>query len=237
MCDLVFYVVGCMFGCYFFDQLGLILVNQSEIVEDYLKQILELSFLFDEDNVILVFDGEWFIDDIIECFCEFLCVVFGEEYYEENFCFVEQVLGKNICKYFLNDFYSDYVCRYKKCFIYWLFFLFKGLFNVLIYMYCYCFYMVSVVLKYFCDFKDEKFLNVKQYWEEKSISKDVMLVEKINVFKKIEKINKMFIELDEYERNVFYFLVIKQVEIDFDNGVKENYFMFGFVLKKIIGLS
>src|SRR5690606_30536873 len=63
MRDLVSYAVGCMLGRYSLDQPGLILANQSETVEDYLKQISEPSFPPDEDNVIPVLDGEWFTDD------------------------------------------------------------------------------------------------------------------------------------------------------------------------------
>ncbi len=237
MRDLVSYAVGCMFGRYSLDQPGLILANQSETVEDYLKQIPEPSFPPDEDNVIPVLDGEWFTDDITERFREFLRAAFGEEHYEENLRFVEQALGKNIRKYFLNDFYSDHVRRYKKRPIYWLFSSPKGSFNALIYMHRYRPHTVSVVLKYLRDFKDEKLLNAKQHWEEKSISKDATSGEKTNALKKIEKINKMLIELDEYERNVLYPLATKQVEIDLDNGVKENYPMFGSALKKITGLS
>ncbi len=237
MRELVSYAVGCMFGRYALDKPGLVLANQGETIEDYLKQIPEPSFPADDDNVIPMLDGDWFTDDITERFREFLRIAFGEEHYEENLRFVEQALGKDIRKYFLKDFYNDHVRRYKKRPIYWLFSSPKGSFNALIYMHRYRPHTVSVVLKYLRDFKDEKLLNAKQHWEEKSISKDATSGEKTNALKKIEKINKMLIELDEYERNVLYPLATKQVEIDLDNGVKENYPMFGSALKKITGLS
>lgn len=235
--ELVSYAVGCMFGRYALDKPGLVLANQGETIEDYLERVPEPSFPADDDNVIPMLDGDWFTDDITERFREFLRIAFGEEHYEENLRFVEQALGKDIRKYFLKDFYNDHVRRYKKRPIYWLFSSPKGSFNALIYMHRYRPHTVSVVLKYLRDFKDEKLLNAKQHWEEKSISKDATSAEKTNALKKIEKINKMLIELDEYERNVLYPLATKQVEIDLDNGVKENYPMFGSALKKITGLS
>jgi len=237
MAELLSYAVGCMFGRYALDKPGLILANQGETVENYLKQIPDPSFLPDEDNVIPMLDGEWFIDDITERFREFLRVAFGEEHYEENLRFIEQALGKDIRKYFLKDFYNDHVRLYKKRPIYWLFSSPKGSFNALIYMHRYRPHTVSVVLKYLRDFKDEKLLNAKQHWEEKSISQNATPAEKTNALKRIEKINKTLIELDEYERDVLYPLATKQVEIDLDKGVKENYPMFGAALKKITGLS
>ncbi|MEO1900796.1 MAG: BREX-1 system adenine-specific DNA-methyltransferase PglX [Alcanivorax sp.] len=250
MRELVSYAVGCMFGRYALDKPGLILANQGETIEDYLKQVPEPSFRPDEDNVIPMLHGDWFTDDITERFREFLRVAFGDEHYEENLRFVEQALNikgrlnYGIRDYFLGEFYNDHIATnksyragYKKRPIYWLFTSPKGSFNALIYMHRYRPHTVSVVLKYLRDFKDEKLLNAKEHWEEKSISKDATPVEKTNAIKEIEKINKTLIELDEYERNVLYPLATKQVEIDLDEGVKANYPKFGEALKKITGLS
>ena len=61
-------------------------------------------------------------------------MAFGDEHYEENLRFVETALGKNgkprdIRDYFLKDFYTDHVKRYKKRPIYWLFSSPKGSFT------------------------------------------------------------------------------------------------------------
>ncbi|ANT64825.1 BREX-1 system adenine-specific DNA-methyltransferase PglX [Prosthecochloris sp. CIB 2401] len=111
--ELVSYAVGCMFGRYALDKPGLILANQGETFEDYLRQVPEPSFPADDDNVIPMLDGDWFTDDIAERFRKFLRVAFGDEHYEENFQFVEKALGKNgkardIRDYFLKDFYTDH---------------------------------------------------------------------------------------------------------------------------------
>ncbi|MCK9247209.1 MAG: BREX-1 system adenine-specific DNA-methyltransferase PglX, partial [Anaerolineaceae bacterium] len=151
MRELVSYAVGCMFGRYALDKPGLILANKGETIEDYLKRVPEPSFPADDDNVIPMLDGDWFTDDIAERFRKFLRVAFGEEHYEANLKFVEKALGKNgkardIRDYFLKDFYSDHVKRYKKRPIYWLFSSPKGSFNALIYMHRYRPDTVSVVL-------------------------------------------------------------------------------------------
>lgn len=242
MRELVSYAVGCMFGRYALDKPGLILANQGETIEDYLKQVPEPSFPADDDNAIPMLDGDWFTDDIAERFRKFLRVAFGEEHYEENLRFIEAGLGKNgkardIRDYFLKDFYSDHVKRYKKRPIYWLFSSSKGSFNALIYMHRYRPDTVSVVLNdYLREFRT-KLTSHKNHLEAVSISASSSPAEKTKALKEIEKITKMIAEMEEYEREVLYPLATEQVEIDLDDGVKVNYPKFGAALKKIPGLD
>jgi type II restriction/modification system DNA methylase subunit YeeA len=237
MAEFLSYAVGCMFGRYALDKPGLILANQGETIEDYLKQIPEPSFPADDDNVIPMLDGDWFTDDIAERFREFLRITFGEKRYEENLRFVEQALGKDIRKYFLKDFYNDHVRRYKKRPIYWLFSSPKGSFNALIYMHRYRPDTVSVVLNdYLREFRT-KLTSRRDHLEAVSISANSSSAEKTKAIKDIEKISKIIVELADYERDVLYPLATRQVEIDLDDGVKVNYPKFGDALKKITGLS
>ena len=237
MKEFISYAVGCMFGRYALDKPGLILANQGETIDDYLKQIPEPSFPADDDNVIPMLDGNWFTDDITERFYKFLRVTFGEEHYEENLKFIEQAIGKDIRKYFLKDFYADHVKRYKKRPIYWLFSSPKGSFNALIYMHRYRPDTVSVVLNdYLREFR-AKLASRKDHLEAVSISASATAGEKTRALKEVEKINKMIAEMEEYERDVLYPLATEQVEIDLDDGVKVNYNKFGSALKKVTGLT
>ena len=43
--------------------------------------------------------------------------------------------------------------------------------------------------------------------------------------------------LNDYEREVLFPLAGERIEIDLDDGVKQNYPLFGKALKKISGLS
>jgi type II restriction/modification system DNA methylase subunit YeeA len=243
MRELVSYAVGCMFGRYALDKPGLILANQGETIEDYLKQVPEPIFPADDDNVIPMLDGDWFTDDIAERFRKFLRMAFGEEHYEENLRFVEQALNikdkrnYSIRDYFLGEFYTDHVKRYKKRPIYWLFSSPKGSFNALIYMHRYRPDTVSVVLNdYLREFRT-KLTSHKNHLEAVSISASSSQGEKTKALKEIEKITKMINELEEYERDVLYPLATRQLEIDLDDGVKANYPKFGSALKKIPGLD
>jgi hypothetical protein len=200
-------------------------------------------FPADEDNVIPMLDGDWFADDIAERFRKFLRVAFGEEHYEENLRFVEQALnikGKrnySIRDYFLGEFYTDHVRRYKKRPIYWLFSSPKGSFNALIYMHRYRPDTVSMVLnEYLREFKI-KLTAHKNHLEAVSISASARPAEKTAAIKEIEKLNKILAELDEWEREVLYPLAARRIEIDLDDGVKVNYNKFGAALKKVPGLS
>jgi len=258
MRELVSYAVGCMFGRYALEKPGLILANQGETIEDYYKILNRetrekrekeennfsdfsafrgsIAFPADEDNVIPMLDGDWFTDDISERFKQFLKVAFGPEHYEENLRFVENALGKDIRKYFLKDFYTDHVKRYKKRPIYWLFSSPKGSFNALIYMHRYRPDTVSVVLNdYLREFRT-KLTSHKNHLEAVSISASSSQGEKTKALKEIEKITKMIAEMEEYEREVLYPLATEQVEIDLDDGVKVNYPKFGKALKNITGL-
>lgn len=243
MRELVSYAVGCMFGRYALDKPGLILANQGETIEDYLKRVPEPSFPADDDNVIPMLDGDWFTDDIAERFRKFLRVAFGGEHYEANLRFVEQALnikGKrnySIRDYFLGEFYTDHVKRYKKRPIYWLFSSPKGSFNALIYMHRYRPDTASVVLNdYLREFRT-KLTSHKNHLEAVSISASSSQGEKTKALKEIEKITKMIAEMEEYEREVLYPLATEQVEIDLDDGVKVNYPKLGSALKKIPGLD
>ena len=242
MRELISYVVGCMFGRYALEKPGLILANQGETIEDYLKQFPEPSFPADDDNVIPMLDGDWFTDDIAERFRKFMRVAFGEEHYEANLKFIENALGKNgkardIRDYFLKDFYNDHVKRYKKRPIYWLFSSPKGSFNALIYMHRYRADTVSVVLNDYLREFLTKLTSRKNHLEAVSIGTAATQAERTKAIKEIERLKKIIDELNVWEHDVLYPLATQRIEIDLDDGVKVNYPKFGEALKKVPGLS
>lgn len=241
--DLISYAVGCMFGRYSLDKEGLMLANQGDTLENYLKQVPQPTFMPDDDNVIplIDFEGDWFEDDISGRFKQFLKVTFGEELFPENLAFIENAIGKgkdkDIKKYFVKDFYVDHVKRYKKRPIYWMFSSPKGSFNVLIYMHRYRPDTVSVVLNdYMREFR-AKLIARKESYEQIEISTSASPKEKTQAIKLVAKINKVIDEVNVYEREILYPLAGKNIEIDLDDGVKHNYPLFGKALKKVTGLS
>ncbi|MGJ0320174.1 BREX-1 system adenine-specific DNA-methyltransferase PglX [Aliarcobacter cryaerophilus] len=244
--EYISYAVGVMFGRYSLDHDGLHIANQNESIEEANAKfnITNQTFEADDDNVIPILDGEWFIDDISERFFQFVKVTFGNESYESNLDFIANALSdknknsvETIRKYFLKDFYNDHVKRYKKRPIYWLFTSTKGSFQALIYMHRYKSDTVSVILNDYL----RKFINMlegeKERSEATSIKSDATGSEKTKALKEIENIKKMIKELKEYEKEVLYPLATEKIEIDLDDGVKVNYPKFGSALKKIVGLE
>lgn len=224
--DLVSYAVGCMFGRFSLDEAGLILADQGATLQDYLTKVPSPTFTPDVDNVVPIVDGDWFEDDIVERFRQFLRAAFGEQHFEENLRFVTESLGvKKLRDYFVKSFYKDHVQRYKKRPIYWLFSSPKGSFNALIYMHRYTPSTASTVLnEYLREFQAKLKASLEH-------------AERSNNAREADRLRKVLLELDEYEQEVLYPLASQNLAIDLDIGVKTNYPSFGAAFKKIVGLE
>ena len=233
------YAVGCMFGRYSLDKKGLILANQGETLKDYLNKIEKsednVQLLPDNDNIIPILDDEWFEDDIVGRFYEFLKVSFGKMNFEKNLAFVEDCLGKDIRKFFVKDFYTDHIKRYKKRPIYWMFSSPKGSFNVLIYMHRYTPDTLNQILNNYLKEYREK-LNTKMEHLNHLVETGSSS-EQTQAAKEKDKLKLVLLELQEYEREVLYPLATERISIDLDDGVLVNYNKFGKAIKEVKGLN
>jgi hypothetical protein len=234
--SLISFAVGCMFGRYSLDAPGLILADQGATVQDYLAKVSAPTFMPDTDNVIPIVGGDWFEDDILARFREFLRVAFGEEHFEENLRFVTESLGvQDLRDYFVKSLYKDHVQRYKKRPIYWLFSSPKGSFNALIYMHRYTPSTVGTVLNEYLREYQAKLKSSLEHHERLAVGggtpREVAAAQK-----EADRLRKVLVELDEYERDL-YTLASQPISIDLDDGVKVNYPKFGAALKKIPGLE
>ena len=233
------YAVGCMFGRYSLDKKGLILANQGETLQDYLskieKQESEISFAPDEDNIIPVLDDEWFEDDIVGRFHEFLRSSFGDQNFDKNLSFIEESIGKDIRKYFVKDFYKDHIQRYKKRPIYWMFSSPKGSFNVLVYMHRYTPDTLNQILNGYLNEYREKLKTRMETLDHLMISGSPS--EQNKAAKEKDKIQLVLLELKEYEREVLYPLATERISIDLDDGVLVNYNKFGNAIAPVAGLN
>ena len=189
-----------------------------------------------------IVDGDWFEDDIVARFRQFLRAAFGEQYFEENLRFVEVSLGTgSLREYFItragrSKFYDDHVRRYKKRPIYWLFSSPKGSFNALIYMHRYTPSTVSTVLnEYLREFTAKLTSSLQQ--QDRLAAGDGTPRQQAAAQKEADRLRKVLLELEEYEHDVLYPLASRQLAMDLDDGVKANYPKFGAALKKIPGLE
>ncbi|AFR34583.1 BREX-1 system adenine-specific DNA-methyltransferase PglX [Arthrobacter sp. Rue61a] len=234
--DLLSYAVGCMFGRYSLDEPGLILADQGSALQDYLAKIPTPTFKPDADNVIPIVEGDWFADDIVARFRQFLRTAFGEEHFEENLHFVTTSLGvKDIRDYFVKSFYKDHWQRYKKRPIYWLFSSPSGAFSAMIYMHRYTPSTVSTVLNEYLREYRAKLEASRQHQEKLAVSGTGR--QQATALKEVDRMRKILLELDDYEHKVLYPLATQQVAIDLDDGVRANYPKLGAALRKIPGLE
>ncbi|HPZ07496.1 MAG TPA: BREX-1 system adenine-specific DNA-methyltransferase PglX [Candidatus Eremiobacteraeota bacterium] len=237
MKQFISYCVGCIFGRYSLDKEGLILANQGETVEDYMKIINQIpSFNPDKDNILPVLSDEYFENDIVSLFNKFLKVTFGEDTFHENLAFIEEKLGKTIRAYFERDFYNDHVKRYKKRPIYWLFQSPKKHFQALIYMHRYtpdlCSKVLNDYLREYSAKQEYRKVQIKNEIDSDTLSGK----EKTKKEKEIKEIDKILKDLAEYDKKLDY--MAKQYnQIDPDDGVRVNYCKFKDVLAPIAGLE
>lgn len=233
------YAVGCMFGRYSLDKEGLILANQGNQSSDYYRQIgatkNEVAFTPDEDNIIPVLEDEWFEDDIVNKFYQFLKVSFGEKNFRRNVEFLEEQIGIPVRKYFIKDFYTEHIQRFKKRPIYWMFSSPKGHFNVLIYLHRYTADTLNNILNSYLREFIEKLKTRKE--QLKHIETTGSASEKTKSIKEMDKIELMLADCYDYERNILYPLATERIEIDLDNGVLVNYNCFGKAVKEVKGLN
>lgn len=236
--ELISYAVGCMFGRYSPEKEGLILANQGEKLADFKEKVPGASFLPDEDNIIPILDDEYYTDDIVNRFKEFLKLTFGAETLSENLDFIAGALSKKgeapekvIRNYFLKDFYSDHLKMYKKRPIYWLFTSSeKGkAFNALVYMHRYDkTTLAKMRIDYLLDFESK--LDAQRPLLEKEIAENSKNSGKAE--SELAKLNKKINELVKYDE-LLKNKADQMIEIDLDDGVVENYKKFEGLVGKI----
>ncbi len=238
--SLISYAVGCMFGRYSLDVDGLVLADQGATVSDYLAKMPDhdnVTFMPDGDNVLPITDDEYFDDDIVRYFIDFVRTVYGEETLEQNLAFIAEALGGKgtsrevIRTYFLKDFFKDHCQTYKKRPIYWLFDSGKkNGFKCLVYMHR---YQPDLLARIRTDYVHEQ---QERYRAQIGYANDALVSaergERVRLDKRIKKLNDQLKETIAYEEKLHH-LADQMIKIDLDDGVKVNYAKFQDVLAKI----
>lgn len=228
--ELISYAVGCMFGRYSLDEPGLILASQGETMDDFHARVPSPSFEPDADNVIPMCEGDYFDDDIVVRFRRFVAVAFGAEHLEENIAYIEQVLGKPLRKYFVNDFYNDHVKMYSNRPIYWQYSSRtdnKGAFKALVYLHRYTPSTTSTVLAYLRDYI-ARVAGYAAMLDESDAAKDL---------READRLRKIVTECKAYEDEVLYPLATRNMPIDLDDGVLVNYLRMGNAVRTITAIE
>ena len=263
--SLISYAVGCMFGRYSLDEEGLVLVGQPfeshffeasapvcgtgcagapgasvPIGEFYYKTddgVKKCTYNPDKDNIIPICDEEYFSDDIVSRFCEWVKIIYGEKSLETNLDFIAKALGNKgntsrevIRNYFLNDFFKDHCNTYSvtgsgKRPIYWLFDSGRqNGFKALIYMHRYDADTVGRVRTDYLH-RAQKYVETAMQSAQYTIDNATSASEKSKATKAVTKYTKQLAEMRIYDEAIAH-VANQRIEIDLDDGVKLNYAKF-----------
>lgn len=226
------YAVGCMFGRYSPTYDGLAYAGGTWDDSKY------NIYKPDADGIIPICDDEYFEDDMMGRFVEFVRVVYGDSSLEDNLRFIANALGGKgqpkevIRNYFLNDFYTDHCKIYQKRPIYWLFDSGKkNGFKCLIYLHR---YQPDTIARIRTDYVHEQQARYRTAIEglEKQVAAATSTSERVKLTKQLNKVQAQDNELHQYEEKV-HALADQMIKIDLDDGVKHNYEIFKDVLAKI----
>ena len=220
--SLVSYAVGCMFGRYSLDVEGLAYAGGDWDGSKY------KTFIPDPDNCIPVTDEEYFRDDIVVRFVDFIRTVYGADTLEENLTFIADALGtrgntsrERIRNYFLNDFIKDHIKMYQKRPIYWMFDSGKqNGFRALVYMHRWNADTTgNVRVEYLHKLQRiyENEIRQAQDVAETGSGREVSAAQK-----RIEKLTKQLKETHDFDEKIAH-LALSRIDIDLDDGVKVNY--------------
>lgn len=208
---IISFSVGCIFGRYSLDKPGLQFAGGDFKPEPQ-------RFMPDPDNIVPINDSEYFDDDIVSRFVEFIRIAFGDEHLEENLRFIADNLGVKgsgtsrdiIRKYFLKDFYKDHLKMYSNLPIYWLFDSGKeNGFKALVYMHRYTPDLISRM-------RSNYLLPMLNRYNEQLKTAEGAVGAKLQ--SKILEIETYDIAMEKY--------AAEKVSIDLDDGIKVNYAKF-----------
>lgn len=226
------YAVGCMFGRYSLDTEGLAYAGGEWDRNKY------KTFIPDSDDIIPICDEDYFEDDIISRFVEFVRCIFGEETLEENLQFISNALGGNgnprdvLRNYFLKDFYNNHCKIYQKRPIYWLFDSGKkNGFKALVYIHRYTPDLIARMRTgYIHPLQSQYRTQIEML--NNQIDEASLMSEKVKLKKQLKKIAEQAEELGKYEEKIHHW-ADKMEPMDLDDGVKVNYAKFQELLAKI----
>ena len=227
--SLISYAVGCLFGRYSLDIEGLAYAGGEWDSSKY------QTIIPDSDNILPICDDDYFDDDIVGKFIDFVRKVYGEDTLEENLRFIANALGGKgtprqvIRSYFLNDFYSDHLKTYQKRPIYWLFSSGKkNGFKALIYMHRYQPDLLARMRTDYVHEQQERYRTQIRMLEDSE--KTAAPSERVKLNKQMTKLKDQALEIQKYEEQIHH-LADQMISIDLDDGVKVNYAKFQSVLE------
>jgi type II restriction/modification system DNA methylase subunit YeeA len=237
---LVSFAIGCMMGRFSLGNSGVVLAD-SGIMADVQPRIEDgtyAEFHPDDDGIIPLNHREWFEDDATKRFFDFLEVLGGEFYLEENIKFIAEGLSpclsnpvegesshRIIRRYINQEFYPQHLQYYSKRPIYWL--LSSGkhrAFECLLYMHRYTEgTLARIRIAYIAPLIEKYRLHIEQLPSRienaSTMSQNMELQEELKLFESMQR------ELHHFDDKLNFY-ANKRIHIDLNDGVKYNHAKF-----------
>lgn len=229
--NLLSYAIGCIMGRYSLDADGVVYAGGEW------NESLYVSFNPDSDGVLPLNEEQYFEDDIIGILCNWLTIVYGGEVLEQNLHYIAEQLGSKgnndkdvIRNYFLTDFFDDHCNLFSisgsgKRPIYWMFNSgSENGFKCLVYMHRYHKDLVGIIRSEYL-IKTQSAIENALCNAEDMIAGALVASDKAMATKKRNHYIKQLNEIKNYYPALSH-IALQRIEIDFDDGVKENYSKF-----------
>lgn len=248
--EILSYSLGCMSGRYSLERKGIVYAHSGNIgFAELVSEGAYKTFPADDDGIIPLTDQEWFPDDATNRFREFVKVVWGEEYLQENLDFVAESLCLHAIKpkksessmdtirrYLSTQFYKDHLKTYKKRPIYWLFSSGKQkAFECLLYLHRYNEgTLARMRTEYVIPLTAKMTAYAQKLEKDKEASGSAAEVKRLE--KEIAQLHKQQAELSEFDEKLRHY-ADQRIGLDLDDGVKVNYGKFGDLLAEVKAIT
>ena len=215
--SLLSYFVGVIFGRYSLSKPGLNFAGGE-------WNASAQGNLVDEDNIVPIMDGEYYLDDIVKKLRDFLVTVYGEATLHANMDWLANALGRKshenaedtLRRYFVDDFFADHFKVYGKRPIYWL--LSSGKqngFKALFYLHRYQPNLVATV-------RTQYLLNTQNIYTKRLAELEAKTTLNNDELRLKNDLVAKLAEIKSYDALIGV-AASESIELDLDDGVKTNY--------------
>lgn len=228
--ELLSYFIGCAMGRYSIYQEGIWTNMRNLNSNETFKPV--------SDGIIMFSDDEFVKNDMVSLLEQFLTEIYGVQYLEENLNSIASILYENtnenakinIRKYFINEFYKKHCSEFTlpsagKRPIYWMFDSGKqNGFKCLMYMHRYCKDSLNLIKSEYFNKAEDAVQNALKNTDY-IIQTTESAIEKAKATKDRDKYVKQLNEMRIYYQALSH-LSLQKIEINLDDGVKNNYQLF-----------
>jgi hypothetical protein len=235
--NLISYVIGCIMGRYSLAEPSLIYAHAGGQVFDPARYG---DYPADADGIIPITEVEWFTDDAVNRFVEFVKLVWSPATLRENLEFIAERVGRKtgesaldaIRRYLSRDFFKWHLRTYRKRPIYWLFSSGREkAFEALVYLHRYNEGTLSRMrMEYVTPLQGRIAARMEQL--DRDIRATSSTATQTKLRKELEVLKRKQAELVNFDEELRHYADMR-ISLNLDDGVKVNYGKFGNLLAEV----